>query len=163
MVFVKQTNMKRIVCIVLAGFAFTMAKAQITAATDSAGTGKVTVIKDSRLDDLAKKEAGFNETMNMSTKAGKGYRLMVLSTNDRPLAMKVRAQLLQYYPDQKIYMIYQPPNIKLKFGDYPEKADAENIRKDIIRNKLVTGNIYIVPDRIEIKPDKNKDANNGDK
>jgi hypothetical protein len=125
-----------------------------TAPVDSAGTGKVTIIKDSRLDELAKKETAFNEAMNKSTKAGKGYRLMVLSTNDRPMAMKVRSQLLQNYPDQKIYMIYQPPNIKLKFGDYVEKGEAESMRKDIIRNKIVTGNIYIVPDKIEIKPEK---------
>ena len=158
MVFDKQSNMKKTVCIILIGFAFTIAKAQ-TPIADSAASGKVKVIKDNRLDELARKEAGFNEAMNMSTKAGKGYRLMVLSTNDRPLAMKLRAQLLQRYPDQKIYMSFQPPNIKLKFGDYVEKADAENIRKDIIKNKLVTGNVYIVADKIEIKPDKNKEGN----
>lgn len=163
MVFVKHSNMKRSICIILAGFILVSVKAQTTPAADSSGAGKVTVIKDSRLDELAKKEAAFNEIINMSTKAGKGFRLMVLSTNDRPLAMKVRAQLLQNYPDQKIYMIYQPPNIKLKFGDYVEKADAEAVRKDMIKNKIVTGNIYIVPDRIEIKPDKNKDTNSSDK
>jgi hypothetical protein len=152
--------MKKIVCIITAGFIFLTAKAQSSAA-DSASKGKVTVIKDSRLDVLAKKEAGFNEVLNMSTKAGKGYRLMVLSTNDRPLAMKVRAALLQHYPGQKIYMSFQPPNIKLKFGDYVEKTDAENVRKDMLKNKIVAGNIYVVPDKIEIKPDKNKE--NSDK
>ena len=74
----------------------------------------------------------------MSTKAGKGYRLMVLSTNDRVLAMQVRAKLLQHYPGQKIYMSFQPPNIKLKFGDYVEKTDAENVRKDMLKNKIVS-------------------------
>lgn len=128
-------------------------------AQDSAAIGKVTVIKDSRLDVLAKKEAAFNEAANLAPKAGKGYRLMVLSTNDRPLAMKVRASLLQRYPGQKIYMMYQPPNIKLKFGDFLEKPEAETMRKDIIKNKLVTGNIYIVPDKIEVKPEKLKEAN----
>lgn len=157
MVFVKQHNMKRIFILISFGFCFSAA-AQ-TAPVDSA-SGKITVIKDSRLDELAKKEAGFNEAMNMSAKAGKGYRLMVLSTNDRPMAMKVRAQLLQTYPDQKIYMVYQPPNIKLKFGDYVEKAEAESMRKDILKNKIVTGNIYVVADKIEIKPDKNKEPGN---
>lgn len=157
MVFDKQGNMKKTLTIICIGFC-AVAKAQ-TAPADSATTGKVTVIKDSRLDELAKKETAFNEVLNMSAKAGKGYRLMVLSTNDRPMAMKVRGQLLQNYPDQKIYMIYQPPNIKLKFGDYVEKADAESMRKDIIKSKIVTGNIYIVADKIEIKPDKNKEGN----
>ncbi len=156
MVFDKYRNMKKTLSIICIAFCV-IAKAQ-TAPADSAVAGKVTVIKDSRLDELAKKEAAFNDVLNMSAKSGKGYRLMVLSTNDRPMAMKVRAQLLQNYPDQKIYMIYQPPNIKLKFGDYVEKADAESMRKDIVRSKIVTGNIYIVPDKIEIKPDKNKEG-----
>ncbi|MES2848469.1 MAG: hypothetical protein V4685_05405 [Bacteroidota bacterium] len=151
--------MKKIVFISASLLALGTAKAQITI-NDSTNKGKVTIIKDSRIDVLEKKEAGFNEAMNLLPKAGRGYRLMVLSTNDRPLAMKVRGALLQRYPDQKIYMVFQPPNIKLKFGDYIEKADAENVRKDMLKNKIVTGNIYIVPDKIEIKPDKN---NNGDK
>jgi hypothetical protein len=132
-------------------------KAQTAPSADSAPTYKVTIIKDSRLDELARKEAIFNEVSAKAPKAGRGYRLAVLSTNDRILAMKVRAQLLQRYPDQKIYMSFQPPYIKLKFGDYVEKADAENTRKDLIRSKLLTGNIYVVPDTIEIKADKNKE------
>lgn len=163
MVFDNFRNMKKTVSIIVLGFCIVAAKAQTTTVTDSAKTGKVTIIKDSRIDELVRKEAAFNEALNLAPKAGKGYRLMVLSTNDRPLAMKLRAQLLQYYPDQKIYMLYSPPNIKLKFGDYLEKADAENMRKDILKNKLVTGNIYIVPDKIEVKPEKLKDSTSNDK
>lgn len=158
MVFVKHTGMKKTGFIIVIAFICANVKAQTT--IDTVEKGKVTVIKDSRLDELAKKEASFNEIINLSPKSGKGYRLMVLSTNDRPLAMKVRAELLQRYPDQKIYMSFQPPNIKLKFGNYAEKSDAENVRKEMLRNKIVTGNIYIVPDKIEIKPDK---SNNSDK
>jgi hypothetical protein len=161
MVFDKHTSMKKIAFIIIAAVATFAAKAQ-SSTPDSTTKGKLTVIKDNRLDELAKKEASFNEIVNLSPKSGNGYRLMVLSTNDRPLAMKVRAELLQRYPDQKIYMSFQPPNIKLKFGNYAEKADAENVRKEMLKNKIVTGNIYIVPDKIEIKPDKNKDAS-GDK
>lgn len=157
MVFVKSSNMKKI-CTTLCIYLSFAANAQTHTSHDSAAVGKVTVIKDTRIDELARKEASFNEVVNLSPKAGRGYRLMVLSTNDRPLAMKVRTQLLQRYPDQQIYMIYQPPNIKLKLGDYVEKSEAESMRKDLLRSKIVTGNIYVVPDKIEIKPDKLKDA-----
>lgn len=162
MVFESTDGMKKIIGILILVVACVVAKAQ-SGAIDTAIKGKVTVYKDHRLDDLAKKEAAFNEIMNLSPKAGKGFRLMLLSTNDRPMAMQVRAQLLQRYPDQKIYMMFQPPNIKLKFGDFVEKAEAETMRKDILKSKIVTGNIYIVADRIEIKPDKNKELTNGDK
>ncbi len=144
--------MKKIASLVLLGFLVLTVNAQTS--TDTAVIGKVTIIKDSRLNDLAKKEAAFNEALALATKMGKGYRLIVLSTNDRPLAMKVRAQLLQRYPDQKIYMSFHPPYIKLKFGNFVEKPDAENMKKDILKNKIVTGSVYVVPEKIEIKPEK---------
>ncbi|MEO5893031.1 MAG: SPOR domain-containing protein [Ferruginibacter sp.] len=133
-------------------------KAQVTISKDTNVTaGKVTVYKDSRLDILAKIEADFNDASALGPKAAKGYRLMVLSTNDRTQAMNLRARLLQRFPEQKVYMSFQPPYIKLKFGNFLEKTEADQYKKEITQNKLVTTNIYLVPEIIEIKPDKNKD------
>lgn len=116
------------------------------------------IIKDQRLDLLAKKEAVYYEALVAAgNRTAKGYRLMVLNTNDRNLALSVRSKLLQVYPDQKVYMSFQPPYIKLKFGNFPEKADAEKMRKEIQSRQLVTGNIYLVPETIEVKPEKNKE------
>jgi len=150
--------MKRIMTVFFASLFFMLANAQITSA-DSAVTGKVTVNKDARLDILAKKEAEFNAaTVGMGTKAAKGYRLLVLSSNDRNYAMKVRAQLLQQFPDEKVYMTFQAPFIKLKFGNFIEKTDAEKYRKIITSYKIVTTNVYLVPEIVEVKIDKNKEV-----
>lgn len=125
---------------------------------DSTTLGQVTVIKDSRLNELAKKELAFNEAYNSAAaRSSKGYRLMILNSNDRPLVMQVRSQLLQRYPDQKVYMSFQPPYIKLKFGNFVEKDEAEKFRKEIVNSKIVSGNVYLLPETIEIKPDKNKE------
>ncbi len=160
MVFDNNISMKKIICIALFGLAVNGAKAQ-KATTDSAIAGKMLIIKDSRLDELAKKETAFNELLALSAaKSAKGYRLMLLNTNDRVLAMKVRTQLLQRYPDQKVYMSFQPPYIKLKFGNFLTRPDADNYKKEILKNKLVTGSIYIIPETIEVKPEKNKDTSN---
>ena len=121
--------------------------------TDSA-IGTVTVFKDPRIDMLGKKMAAYNDDLSQKVHSGKGYRLMVISTSDRELAMKVRSQLYQLFPDQKQYMSYQVPNIKIKFGNFVEKADAEKSRKQLIDLKIVTNNIYVLPETIEIKPDK---------
>ena len=118
------------------------------------GGGIVMVQKDPRLDILAKKEAEFNEANANGLKAGKGYRLMLLSTSDRNAAMSLRSQLLQRYPDQKVYMSFQPPYIKLKFGNFLEKEEADNFKKEIVKAKLVSSNIYVVPEIIEVKPEK---------
>ncbi len=121
---------------------------------DTSNIPKVTVNKDPRLDILAKVEADFN---SMSTRFAKGYRLFVLKSNDRDYAMKVRSYLLQNFPEEKVIMTYQSPFIKMKFGDFVEMKEAERYRDMIMRGGVVTGNIYIVPETVEVKPDKIKE------
>ncbi|MEO7766280.1 MAG: SPOR domain-containing protein [Ferruginibacter sp.] len=153
--------MKRIISITILSLCFWSIKAQTNSTSDSTiYFGKVTVFKDSRLDILAKKEAEFNEANALGPKSAKGYRLMVLSTNDRAQAMNLRARLLQKFPEQKVYMSFQPPYIKLKFGNFLERSEADDYKKEITDNKLVTTNIYLVPEIIEIKADKNKEKEN---
>ena len=150
--------MKKIIACLIVLFPLTGIKAQSNFFKDTAMPAKkVTVIKDARLDILAKKEAEFNEIIANGPRTTQGYRLMILSTNDRTMAMNVRSQLLQRYPDQKVYMSFQPPYIKLKFGNFLEKAEADDYRKEMVRSKLVSSNIYLVPELIEIKGDKLKD------
>lgn len=135
----------------LATFIFTILMIRVIAQVepkDSVFTGQVTVIKDERLDILAKKQLDFN---TMSNKVGKGYRLLVLSSNDRDKVMTVRTKLLQQFPDQKVYMVFQAPFIKLKFGDFDDKAEAEKYRDLLSRMRLVTTNVYIVPEVVELK------------
>ena len=120
--------------------------------TDSV-IGTVTVIKDPRLDILAKKEAEFNSS---AIKSSKGFRLMVISSNDRNLTMKVRSQLLQRYPEQKVYMTFQSPFIKIKFGNFVDKEEAARYKSQIMSSKIVANNVYIVDETIEVKQDKNK-------
>lgn len=156
-VFAKRIIMKRTVIVFFSVAFFINAHAQITD-KDSSVIGKVTVNKDPRLDILAKKEAEFNaSTVGFGTKAAKGYRLLVLSTNDRIYAMKIRTILLQRFPEEKVYMTFQAPFIKLKFGNFVEKGDAERYKKMISSSKIVTTNVYLVPEVVEVKVDKNKD------
>jgi SPOR domain len=120
---------------------------EIVKADTTAVEGTLTINKDPRLDILATTEANFNAT---ASKSGKGYRLMVLNTNNRNLAMSLRSKLLQRYPDQKVYMSFQPPYIKLMFGDYTNEDDANRYKDDLQKSKLIQGNIYVVPEIIDL-------------
>ena len=151
-------DMKKITVLFCAAIFFTAAQAQTTV-TDTTLIGKVTVNKDPRLDILQKQEADINKaTVGLGTKAAKGYRLLVVSSNDRNYAMKVRSALLQRFPEEKVYMSFQAPFIKLKFGNFVEKDDAEKYRKLLVSSKIVTTNIYLVPEIVEVKVDKNKET-----
>ena len=67
--------------------------------------------------------------------------------------MKTKTQLLQMFPEQKTYMIFKLPYVKLRFGNFKTKQEAEPYRKQIIR--MLDGvSVYYVEERIEIKPEK---------
>ncbi len=122
---------------------------------DSLSLGTISYHKDPRLETLGKKMSEYNEAMMASAaRTAKGYRLMVLSSNDRNEVMNLRTRLLQLYPDQKVYMIFQSPYIKLKFGNFLEKKEAEKTKKHLNDNKIVAGNIYVLSETIEVKPEK---------
>jgi hypothetical protein len=119
--------------------------------------GNLTIVMDSRLELLAKKEAEINEAIANGPKFAKGYRLMILNTTNRTEAMSIRAKLLQLFPEQKIYMTFQPPHIKVKLGNFLEKNEAEEYIKEVNQNKLVTTEVYLLSEMIEIKTEKNKE------
>ncbi len=136
---------------------FTITKAQAIA-NDSLVNGTIQVVeKDARIDMLGKKMAEYNESLALKPgfKMVRGYRLMILSTTDRTHALAVRSKLLQQYQDQKVYMTFQSPYIKLKFGNFAEKSEAERFRKFVTASGIVSNNIYLVPETVEIKIDKN--------
>lgn len=130
--------------------------------TDTAVANRVIVHKDYRMDILARKEADINTAiLKAQARIGKGYRLMILNTNDREYAMKIRGELLQKYPDQKTYMWFANPYIKIKFGNFKTMDEAEPYKREI--SKMLNGaTIYYLPETIEVKPDKdfNPDAVN---
>ena len=121
---------------------------------DTSGTFAILVHKDFRLDILERKEAELNAAaLKAAARTAMGYRLQVLSTNDRELAMKTRIQLLKKYPDQKVYMSFLAPYVKISFGNFTTKQEAE-LYKNQISQMLGGASIYTISTRIEIKPDK---------
>ncbi len=121
---------------------------------DSLAQNRVVVHSDYRLEILARKEAEINTAILKSqARTARGYRLMVLNTNDRDYALKVRSELLQKFPEQKPYMWYANPYIKIKFGNFRTKEEAEDY-KDQVSRMLNGASIYLLSETIEVKPDK---------
>jgi len=126
---------------------------------DTLNNGTVLLQKDSRIDILGQKMGDYNTSLAKNIRSGKGFRLMLLTSNDRNVVMQTRSKLLQQYPEHKIYMIYQSPFIKLKMGNFIEKTEAEKLKKQLLSQKIVTGNIYILSETIEIKPELTENIN----
>ena len=122
---------------------------------------QVEIIRDTRLDELAKKQQQINKATGdggilakYKTSSGKykGYRLMIMNTNDRDLAYQTRGQLASRFPQHKLYMAYQAPYYKLKMGDFLEKSDAEDLKRSL--SGMVKSGIFIISDVISLRPEE---------
>lgn len=133
--------------LVFASFSFAQ-----TASPDTMVYGTVSVSKDDRIDLLGERMLAYNIALSKNIRSARGYRLMLLSTSDRNLAMDLRTKLLRQYPEHKVYMAFQSPFIKLKMGNFEDRKEAEDLRKQLLKYKLTSGNVYIVPETIELKP-----------
>ncbi len=118
----------------------------------------IIVHKDARLDELVAKQAFINQYTSHLTSSGlyKGYRLQLLVTQSRDEAFKMKATLLQNFPDQKSYVIYQSPNFKVRLGNFVSKDDAEKYKESIAQQ--FSSGVYVVEDGIEYNP-SNTNAN----
>src|SRR5215813_11992695 len=119
-------------------------------------TSSVIVHKDPRVDLLIKKQSEINEeTTRNARRVGRGFRILVVNTNNREEAINAKTKLYQYFPELKSYLIYQSPYYKLKAGNFKEKKDAETYQKKL--TAFFPKGVFVMNDLIEVKPDKDVD------
>ena len=121
-------------------------------------SNNVVVHKDPRIDLLIKKQIEINEvTTRNSRRSAQGYRIQVISTNNRTKALEAKTKIYQRFPELKTYLMYQSPFFKLKVGNFLERQDAESYMQDIIQ--LFPSGVYVVRDMVEVKPEKSTELN----
>ena len=117
-----------------------------------AAMSQVVVMKDHKLDLLLAKQEELNKKAYVeNNRTGAGYRVLVVSTNDRKKALDVKTRLMRDFPSQKTYLIYQSPNFKIQIGNFKERPDADLLRKKIM--KIYPTGVIVIPSMIEIKPE----------
>ena len=120
-------------------------------------TNSVVIHKDPRIDLLVKKQIQINEeTSREARRIGKGYRLLVINTNNRDEAVAAKSKVYTYFPELKSYLIYQSPYFKLKVGNFKERKEAEEYQERL--KKYFPKGVFIMNDTIEVKLDKDKEA-----
>ncbi len=122
---------------------------------DTLANGAI-IVKDARYDILSSKKAEINKKAAESKKSTKGYRIQVLNTNDRSQALIAKSKLLSLYPEHKTYLMYQAPYFKLRIGNFEDKKDADNLKKEL--NRLFPTGVFVIPSEIEVKPEKEESA-----
>jgi hypothetical protein len=148
--------MKKSFCfflILLAGVAVSQAQIVDSFMVRRSDTSTVVIHKDSRIDMLIKKQATINEVSTRDgRKTDKGFRLMIISTNNREEAMAAKTKIYTYFPELKAYLWYQSPYFRVKAGNFKDRKDAEAYQKRM--NTYFPKGVFIMKDIIEVKPSK---------
>lgn len=114
-------------------------------------TSTIVVHKDARIDLLVKKQIEINEiTTRDARRYVQGYRILVLSSNDRNKVNSAKSKLYQQFPALQVYLMYQAPFYKLKAGNFKERKDAEDYLPNL--QQLFPSGVYIIRDTIDVNP-----------
>jgi hypothetical protein len=147
-------HMKSIFTIAALAFFINCSAQKDTAWVTRVDSNTVTIHKDTRLDSLIKKQATINEvTTRDSRKTDKGFRLMIISTNNREEAYAAKTKVLKFFPELKAYMWYQSPYFRLKAGNFKDQKDAESYQRRM--NNYFPKGVFVMKDIIEVKASKN--------
>ena len=145
--------MKFIYTIASFAFVFTGSAQKDTAEVVRVDSNTVIVHKDPRLDMLVMKQATINEETSIENrKTDKGFRLMIISTNNREEALAAKTKIYSYFPELKAYLWYQSPYFRVKAGNFKDRKDAEAYQKKL--NRFFPKGVFIMKDIIEVKSAK---------
>ena len=124
-----------------------------TASVIAVDSNTVIIHKDSRLDLLVKTQATINEvTSRDNRKTDKGFRLMVISTNNRDEALAAKTKIYSHFPELKAYLWYQSPYFRVKAGNFMERKDAESYQQRL--NIYFPKGVFVMKDEVEVKAGK---------
>lgn len=119
--------------------------------SNPADTNYVVVHKDPRVDQLINMQAQINEeTSRNARRTDKGFRLLIISTNNREEAIAAKTKVYTYFPELKAYLWHQSPYYKVKAGNFKDRKDAETYQLKM--KKYFPKGVFIMNDVIEVKP-----------
>ena len=80
---------------------------------------------------------------------------MIITTNNRDVAIAAKTTIYTYFPELKAYLWHQSPYYKVKAGNFKERKEAEDYQKKL--NAFFPKGVYIMQDVVELKPSKEKE------
>lgn len=85
---------------------------------------------------------------NKTIKYTQGYRILLYSGNEKDIAERARATVLEVYPDSRPEVKYIQPNFKVKVGEFYDRIEAQLM---LIRLKEFFPSALVVQEKINIK------------
>lgn len=94
-----------------------------------AQSGKVTIIKDSRIDGLVAREGAI--VPPAITPQLDGFRIQLFFDSERTAINDARGQFISRFPRIDTYTSYDAPNFFLRVGDFRTRLEAEKVKEEL--------------------------------
>jgi hypothetical protein len=107
--------------------------------------GSVEISRDGRVDSLVQKHIRINEQKQSIP----GYRIQIYFGSLRTKAGEVKSDFLKKYPEVGAYNRYDPPNFKVRVGDFQTRLEALKFQKQLHTEFPAA---FIVKDDISLPP-----------
>ena len=105
---------------------------------------KIHVVADERI--LQKLEN--KKLMNTPDAKHNGFRYQLFQGASRSAAFVANENFLSIFPDVPSYILYDPPNFKVRIGDFRFKYEALAFRDELRKQNI--GTYFIVHDKINL-------------
>ena len=100
------------------------------------------------LPSFSTEEIDEKDNLDSSSDFVKGYRVQIVISQNENELKEIQDNLMQSV-NQKIYIIFELPNYKLRVGNFLNRKEAENFQKKIVRLGYRTA--WVVPTMIEME------------
>lgn len=91
--------------------------------------GSVEIIRDTRVDNLVRKQS---EIIPPATAPQiNGYRVQLFFDSNKTLVDQARIKFVSQFPKIDTYIIYNAPNYFLKVGDFRTEMEADRIKQEV--------------------------------
>lgn len=109
------------------------------------GNAQVTIVKDSRIDDLVNAQG---QTASTGASLGiNGYRLQLAFDTNKPFIDDARSKFVSMFPKVDTYVEFVAPHYFLKVGDFRTQLEAEKVKAGTAQ-QFPTG--FIVKEKINL-------------
>ena len=88
-----------------------------------------------------------NDTISSLNNLEKGYRVQIIISQNENELIEIQDKIMQK-TDEKIYIIFELPNYKLRIGNFISRKEAENFQRKIV--KLGYKTAWVVPTMVEM-------------
>ena len=103
--------------------------------------GQIAIVQDTSI----QRVLNLYKTFAKEKRQVNGFRVQLASNNNRQTLLSTKANFLQQFPAVPAYIEYQPPQFKLRVGDFKTRIDADAFREEII---ISFSSAFVVPDKI---------------